>query len=69
MGCCFLLQGNLPSPEMEPSLLHCRQILYHVSRQGDRFWILRSRQSSGQLWPSPVLTGYSEFPWRVLQPT
>ena len=26
--------GNLPNPEIEPSLLYCRQILYQLSHQG-----------------------------------
>ena len=29
-----LLQRILPSQGLNPGLLHCRQILYHVSRQG-----------------------------------
>ena len=29
MGCHFLLQGILPTQELDPCLLHCRQILYH----------------------------------------
>ena len=26
--------GDLPNPAIEPSLLHCRKILYHLSHQG-----------------------------------
>ena len=29
MGCHFLLQGIFPTKELNPSLLHCRSILYH----------------------------------------
>ena len=27
-------QGDLPNPGTEPGLLHCRQMLYHLSYQG-----------------------------------
>ena len=30
----FLFPGDLPNPGIEPSLLHCRQILYHLNHQG-----------------------------------
>ena len=33
-GCHFLLQGIFPNQGLNPSLLHCRQILYHLSHQG-----------------------------------
>ena len=41
VGCHFLLQGIFPTQRWNPSLLHCRQILYHLSYQGARenvFW-------------------------------
>ena len=28
---------DLPNPEIEPGLLHCRQILYHLSQQGSPY--------------------------------
>ena len=31
---CSLLPGIFPIQESNPSLLHCRQILYHLSHQG-----------------------------------
>ena len=31
VGCHFLLQGIFPFQESNPGLLHCRQILYHLS--------------------------------------
>ena len=34
VGCHCLLQGIFPTQESNPSLLHCRQILYHLSHQG-----------------------------------
>ena len=35
MGCHFLLQGIFPTQELNLGLLHCRQILYHLSHQGN----------------------------------
>ena len=32
--CHFLLQGIFPTQELNPGLLHCRQILYRVSYEG-----------------------------------
>ena len=34
MGCHFLLQGIFPTQGSNPGLLHCRQMLYHLSHQG-----------------------------------
>ena len=34
VGCHALLQGILPTQGLNPGLLHCRQILYHLSHQG-----------------------------------
>ena len=34
VGCHFLLQGIFPIQELNPGLLHCRQIPYHLSPQG-----------------------------------
>ena len=31
VGCHFLLQGIFPTQESNPSLLHCRQIIYQLS--------------------------------------
>ena len=33
-GLSFPPPVDLPDPEIKPSLLHCRQILYHLSHQG-----------------------------------
>ena len=35
MGSCSLLQGIFPTQESNPGLLHCRQILYQLSRLSD----------------------------------
>ena len=34
VGCHFLLQGILLTQGSNPGLLHCRQTLHHLSRQG-----------------------------------
>ena len=34
VGCHFLLQGTFLTQGPNPGLLHCRQILYHLSYQG-----------------------------------
>ena len=41
VGCHFLLQGIFLTQGLKPYLLHCRQILYHLSHQG----MYRSTQS------------------------
>ena len=33
VGSCSLLQGIFPSQGLNPGLLHCRKILYHLSHQ------------------------------------
>ena len=37
MGCHFLLQGIFPTQGLNPGLLHCRQMLYHLSHQGSHY--------------------------------
>ena len=34
VSCHFFLQGIFPTQGSNPGLLHCRQILYHLSHQG-----------------------------------
>ena len=34
VGCYFLLQGIVHTLGLNPGLLHCRQILYHLSHHG-----------------------------------
>ena len=36
-GVPFPSPGDLPNPGIEPGLLHCGQILYHLSHQGNPF--------------------------------
>ena len=35
VGCHALLQGIFPTQRLNPGLPHCRQILYHLSHQGN----------------------------------
>ena len=37
VGCHFLLQGIFPTQALNPWLLHCQLILYHLSHQGSPF--------------------------------
>ena len=37
--------GDLPDPGIKPGLLHCRQILYHLSHQGSR---IHNRKGKGR---------------------
>ena len=39
-GLSFLSPGDLPDSRIEPMLLHCKQILYHLSHQGRPFHLL-----------------------------
>ena len=39
VGCHALLQGIFPTQGSNPGLLHCRQILYHLSHQV-KFYII-----------------------------
>ena len=40
VGCYFLLQRIFPTQELNPGLLHCRQILYQLNYEGSpyQFW-------------------------------
>ena len=48
VGSCSLLQGVFPTQGQNPGLLHCRQILYHLSHQGSPYykWRAYKKQSS-----------------------
>ena len=41
VGSLSLLQGIFPTQGLNPDLLHCRQILYHLSHQGSPWYSLR----------------------------
>ena len=40
MGCHFLLQGIFPTQGSNPGLQHCRQILNHLSHQGNHIYYI-----------------------------
>ena len=40
VGCHALLQGILLTQGSNPGVLHCRQILYHLSHQGTHLFII-----------------------------
>ena len=44
VGCHFLLQGIFPTQGLNLGLLHCRQILYHLSHQGSPTAVLTPLQ-------------------------
>ena len=39
VGCLSILQGIFPNQGSNPGLLHCRQILYHLSQQGSPLFL------------------------------
>ena len=45
--CCSLLQGIFPTQGSNPGLLHCRQILYHLSHKGSPIYGLSPIKSVG----------------------
>ena len=54
MGCHFLLQGIFPTQELNPGLLHCRQIFYQLSHEGSPLYPMRSPYCPRK--PPPPLT-------------
>ena len=58
VGCHPLLQGIFPTQACNPGLLHCRQILYHLSHQGSPYMYVSTSPisvhgsvTSDSLWP------------------
>ena len=45
VGSYSLLQGIFPIQGSSPGLLHCRQILYHLSHQGSLYIVVKSKES------------------------
>ena len=41
VGCHALLQGIFPAQGLNPGLLHCRQILHHMSHQGSPKYMIK----------------------------
>ena len=71
-GLTFSFPGDLPTQGLNPGLPHCRWILYHLSRQGSPFDVLKSSslsqaqalQRANLASPAP-LRGWA-FSWRIL---
>ena len=66
VGCHFLLQGIFPTRGSNPDLVHCRQMLYHLSYQGSpskETWV----QSLGQEDPleQEIATRSSILAWEI----
>ena len=50
MGCHVLLQGIFPTQGLNPGLLHCRWLLYHLSHEGSpRILVLLAYHFRGNL--------------------
>ena len=54
VGCHFLLQGIFLTQELNPGLLHCRQILYHLSHQGSPLYGVPDCNSGISAKPTPT---------------
>ena len=49
VGCHSLLQGTFPNQGSNPGLMHCTQILYHLSHQGRPTWNIHLANSFSSL--------------------
>ena len=49
VDCHFCLQGIFPTQELNPGLLHCRQILYQLSYEGSPDSRVANSYSKGDL--------------------
>ena len=64
MGCHALLQGIFLTQGSNPGLLHCRQILYHLSHQGSLCGGRCEMQSFYQLVSLALIQGSQDLaPW------
>ena len=57
VGCHSLLQGIIQNQGLNLGLLHCRQILYHLSHQGSPFTYSHIQSSLGPESPQLRTTG------------
>ena len=56
-GLPFTSPGDLPNPGIQVGLLHCRQILYHLSHQGNTSFLRPSHKSPNKI-PNPVINPF-----------
>ena len=67
VGSCCLLQGIVPTQRSNPGLLHCRQILYHLTHQGSprsslQFAKYNVDTRPHSLWPCRIPQGPCGWP-------
>ena len=55
VGCNFILQGIFPTQGSNLDLLHCRQILYHLSHQGSPELVFNAKVLLVELLPRGVV--------------
>ena len=69
VGCHSLLQGIFPTQVSNPGILHCRQILYHLSHQGSPTQQRSNSKSDLQTFShdAPGGGGCPPINWRVPQ--
>ena len=56
VGCHSLLQGNLLTQGLNPSHLHCRQILYHLSHHGSTATL---RSTNKHTWKRKMMSTFT----------
>ena len=61
VGCHFLLQGIFPTQGSNPSVLDCRQILYHLGHQGSPQMLMHVCNFL-KLFPLVIIEYETEFP-------
>ena len=71
VGCHALLQGIFPTQGLNPSVLHCRQTLYHWNQMEPHFpWLLGTKDLNGSSSSPSSLCVFSRVrlfatPWTV----
>ena len=58
VGCHALLQGIFPTQGSNPGLLHCRQILYHLSHQVKLNTVVYNSELQKDLYLKPEILLY-----------
>ena len=65
VGCYFLLQGTFPTQGLNLGLLHCGQILYHLSHQGRYYYdyILKTYYKALKIHPKMTMITLEKMDW------
>ena len=72
VGCHFLLQGIFLTQGLNSSLLHCRQILYHLSHQGSpaeyflHIWLLFEIHPCCEAWQVSLLSSIQLYGYTAM---